>query len=112
MENLMKLLEIVQNWEVHYKKDRIGATLKIAKDLEVIALEHKFVWPEIRNIPPFLIPKDLKNAEEINGILKKSIETQASSIVGVDEYLCERNCFATHGLLAYYFKQIPGKLKA
>ena len=110
MLNLMKLLQIVEDWEPHHKRDRVSATLKIAKDLEAILLETKFVWPDDRTFPPFLVPKDHENAEDINAVLRKSMEVQASSILGVDEYLCERNCFVIHGLLAYFFKHIPGKM--
>ena len=108
--NLDKLRSMTETWKIHTKTDRVGATLKFAEALEGISLKENLIWPHGRDFPPFLVPKDQPNAELINAILMKSMETQASSVLGYDQCLSQQNCFIIHGLLAYYFKQIPSKI--
>ena len=104
------MMATLETWQTNKKLNRIGATLELVKNLESIELEQNLVWPDSRSSPPFLLPKDNENAEVINAILKKSLETQTSTIPPDDLPISERHCFMVHGLLNYYFKHIPGTI--
>ena len=106
-----KIQAIKQTWLDESKKDRTEATLKKEKALESFKLQ--FDYELFDNAPfqslPFLMPKDEKNADIINDILKKSLETQASRVVDFDPLVS--GCgFKIIGFLKYYFKNIPGKI--
>ena len=104
-----KVVEILRKWKENSNKNCIGASIKKFKDLEVIDIRCNFIWSYTRSIPPFLLQYDEENAEIINPILKHSIQTQRSVVLGDCDFLLVQNCFLIHGMLIRYFKCIPGK---
>ena len=104
----LKISDIQQKWSTS-KQDRTEAALQKEKDLESIQLQfgcNQFKDARFQSLP-FLVPKDEKNADIINDILKKSLETQATEFGSYP--LVSGCCFEINGLLMYYFKYIPGK---
>ena len=108
-----KLQKIETDWLRNLAKatkDRTEATLEKEKALESIKLQF---YCEILDkapfqLPPFLMPKDEKNAGIINDILKKSLEIQGTTGI-YSPSLVDGACFEINGFLMYYFKNIPGK---
>ena len=99
---------VLQKWISYKSIDPIEAALKKIDDLKSLKIyQSDFVWPLIRNSPPYLVPKNVENAEIINDILMKSMEVQASFHPGIPGCLGEQACFVVHGLLMTYFKAIP-----
>ena len=118
--------DIRARWEAKAGQDRVGAALQKAEDLKAIELKRGYTWPELWDCPPFVCPKELlikhqnvnpEKIENINAILRKSWETQASSCPSLcrhdrksinDDFLSEQDGNKISGYLKYYFNNIPG----
>ena len=112
--------DIRDRWEAKASQDRIGAALQKAEDLKALQLFDGYSWPRLWDCPPFLCPKEKLekeqnvNPDDINAILRKSWETQASSCPSLkhkdrkslsDDFLVELDGCKISGLLKYYFNR-------